>query len=245
VSSPRYRLRAVSGPATAAMIALAGAAAVDLLWAFTPLAAVWAVHEAARRGGGTPGVVILFSYVGVLALLGLTHLFASILLARWVYRATANARVLGWSRRAAGPAAAVWFIPLANWVLPPLVVSAVARASGWRQSGLRVWSWWLAWTVGGPALIAGTALTWPAELTGILSKAADGATVDLDRAGELLGYQIAGRLPGAVLLLAAAVLGIVVVHAVTTAQYDRFDELRAGSVSGPGATVDGQVAPSG
>jgi hypothetical protein len=60
----------------------------------------------------------------------------------------------------------------------------------------------------------------------MFARVLDGETVDVDRAGQLLGYQIAGRLPGALLLLAAAVLGIIVVHGVTAAQYDRFDELR-------------------
>jgi hypothetical protein len=89
-----------------------------------------------------------------------------------------------------------------------------------------VWSWWLVWLAGMVAMLAGTALTWPAELRDILGQVVGGSTVDVDRAGELLGYQIAGRLPGAMLLLAAAVLGMVAVARVTRAQYDRIDERR-------------------
>jgi hypothetical protein len=225
------------------MAALAGAAAADLLWAFTPLASVWAVHEAADRGGQTPGAVLIFSYVGVVALIGLTHVLAWVLLAVWLRRAAANARVLGWSRWSAGLAAGAWFIPLANWFLPPFIVAAVGRASRWRRSWLAVWSWWLTWLVGVLALVAGTVLTWPAELGDTFGKVIDGATVDVDRAAELLGYQIAGRLPGALLLLAAALLGIVVVHGVTTAQYDRFDELRASPRSSQDVTSCGLKRP--
>jgi hypothetical protein len=217
------------------MVALAGAAFADLLWAFTPLVSVWSVHEAANRGGEAPGAALITSYLVAGALLLLAHLAACALLAGWLWRAAANARVLGRSRWPAGLAAGAWFLPLANWLLPPVIVAGVARASRASRAVPLIWSWWLAWLAGLAALVAGTALTWPAELWQIMSKVADGATVDVDRAGELLGYQIAGRLPGAVLLLAAAVLAIVVVHRVTWEQYDRFEELAAQAV--PSAPV--------
>jgi hypothetical protein len=201
------------------MVAMAGAALTDLAWAFTPLASVWAVHEAAARGGQLPGVVLVSSHVGVLALVAVAHTAAWALLAVWLLRTSANARALGWSRLPAG-------LPVRAWLTPPVVASAVARASRCRRPTTLVWSWWLAWLAGLAAILAGTALTWPPELRAILAQVLDGATVDVNRAGTLLGYQIAGRLPGAVLLLAAAVLGIVAVDRVTATQYDRFDELR-------------------
>ncbi len=209
------------------MTALAAAAAADLLWAFTPLASLWAVHEAADRGGETPGTVLIFSYLGAVALLAVTHVLTWALLAGWLYRAVGNARALSWSGRSAGFAAGAWFIPLANWVLPPFIVAGVARDSRWRRAGFAVWSWWLSWLAGVAALVAGTVLTWSVELGDIFAKVRGGETVNVDQASELLGYQIAGRLPGALLLLGAAVLGIVVVHGVTMAQYDRFDESRS------------------
>jgi hypothetical protein len=209
------------------MVALAAAALTDLLWAFTPLTSVWAAHEATDRGGGTPGAVLIISYGGVGTALLLAHLAAWVLLAVWLHRAAANAQALGWSRWPAALAAGAWFIPLANWLLPPFIVAAMARAGRLRRGALVVWSWWPTWLAGVAGLVAGTELTWPAELSALLSQVSDGATVDVDRADQLLGYQIAGRLPGAVVLLAAAVLGIVAVHLVTTAQYDRFDEVRA------------------
>jgi hypothetical protein len=209
------------------MTALAAAAAADLLWAFTPLASLWAVHEAADRGGETPGAVLIFSYLGTVVLLAMTHVVAWALLAGWLYRAAGNGRALGWSSHPAGLAAGAWYLPLANWILPPFIVADVARGSRWRHAGRAVWSWWLSWLAGVAALVAGTVLTWPAELGDIFAKVRGGETVNVDRASELLGHQIAGRLPGALLLLGAAVLGIVVIHGVTMAQYDRFDELRS------------------
>jgi hypothetical protein len=223
---PPGRVRPVSGVATMAMAALAGAAVADLLWAFTPLVAVWAVHEAANRGGDAPGAALIFSYAGVAGLIALTHVAAWICLAAWTGRVAGNARVLGWRRGSAGFASGAWFIPVANWLLPAFVIAGVARASRLRRAGLSVWSWWLAWLAGALALVAGTVLTWPVELVDMFAQVIDGETVDVNRAGQLLGYQIAGRLPGALLLLTAAVLGILVVHGVTAAQYDRFDELR-------------------
>jgi hypothetical protein len=226
-------VRPVFGLGTAAMAFLAGAAAADLLWAFTPLAGVWAVHEAANRGGDAPGAALIFSYMGAAGLIVLTHAAAWIALAAWTGRVAGNARVLGWRRGSAGFASGAWFIPVANWFLPAFVVAGVARASRLRRAGLAVWSWWLAWLAGVLALAAGTVLTWPVELVDMFARVLDGETVDVNRAGQLLGYQIAGRLPGALLLLAAAVLGIVVVHGVTAAQYDRFDELRATMIGQP------------
>jgi hypothetical protein len=198
---------------------MAAAALTDLCWAFTPLASVWAVHEAADRGGWLPAAVLVSVHVGVLVLMALTHATAWAFLAVWLLRAAANARVLGLGGRPAGGVATAW-------LAPSVVASAVARARRRRRPTALVWSWWLVWLAGMVAMLAGTALTWPAELRDILGQVVGGSTVDVDRAGELLGYQIAGRLPGAMLLLAAAVLGMVAVARVTRAQYDRIDERR-------------------
>jgi hypothetical protein len=238
---PGERVRPVSWRATAAALTLAVAAVLDLIWAFTPLASLWAAREAAGRGGRTPGVVLIISNLGALAMMTLAHLLAGAFLAAWIHRAAANARVLGWSRWSPGLAAGAWFIPLANWVLPPIFVAGVARASRLRHSGRLVWCWWLTWAIGSAVLGLGTVVTFPTELADLTSQVIDGATVDLGRLGELLGYQIAARLPGAVLLIAAAVLGIMAVDGVTTAQYDRFEEL--GDSAGALPVVPAQRLP--
>jgi hypothetical protein len=201
------------------MVTIAVAALTDLCWALTPLTSMWAVHEAADHGGWLPGVILVSAHVGVLTMMALTHAVAWAFLAVWLGRAAGNARVLGLSRR---PASGV----VTAWLVPSVLASAVARAGRRRRPAALVWSWWLVWLAGMIALLTGTALTWPAEVGELLGRAAGGATVDVDRAGELLGYQIAGRLPGAVLLLAAAVLGIMAVTRVTRAQQMRIDERR-------------------
>jgi hypothetical protein len=206
------------------MVAMAAAAVVDLLWAFTPLASVWSVREAAGRGGQAPGAVLIVATFGVAALMLLAHVLAVASLAGWLHRMAANARVRGWHGWSPGLAGGAWFIPVAGAVLPPLIVVDVARAgsgpvgpgrSGEARVGRLVWAWWSAWLLGWGALWVGTAFTYPGELVDLLSRVADGATVDVDRAGQLLGYQIAARLPGAVLLIAAAVLGGLVVSRVS------------------------------
>jgi hypothetical protein len=55
---------------------------------------------------------------------------------------------------------------------------------------------------------------------------AAGRTVDAGLAGRVLAQEIAGRLPAALLTLAAAVLFLAVLHRITGLQYDRFDGLR-------------------
>ncbi|MDT4989622.1 MAG: hypothetical protein QOI74_3716 [Micromonosporaceae bacterium] len=207
-------MRPVTGRATAAMVTLATAAVVDLVWAFTPLASVWSVHEAAGRGGQSPGAVLIVATFGVAILMLLAHALAAASLAAWLHRVTANARVRGWHGWSPGLAGAAWFIPVAGAVLPPLIVVDLARAGATRVGRL-VWAWWSAWLLGWVALWAGTTFTYPGELVDLLSRVAGGATVDVDRAGQLLGYQIAARLPGAVLLIAAAVLGGLVVSRVS------------------------------
>src|SRR5690349_7846855 len=102
------------------------------------------------------------------------------------------------------------------------LATAVALAVWWhraadrrRPAGRLEWSWWGIWLAGLGLLTAGSVLTWPAELRSALGEVTAGATVPLGRVDQLLGYQIAARLPGAVLVVAAAVLGMVAVHRVT------------------------------
>jgi hypothetical protein len=233
------------------MVALAASALADLVWAFTPLVSVWAVHEAARRGGEQPGVIMWMAQVAGGVLVLLSQFVAAVCLAVWTYRSASNAHALGRSRWPAWLAWLVWFVPVVNAVAPPIVVAGVAVSRDARRPvRLRwpVWLWWPLWLAGAVALGLGSALTWPPELRQILAAVAAGETVALDRAGQLLGYQIAGRLPGGVLLVAAAALGILAVHRITMAQYDLFDELRSGGA--PAATpadptTAGPTAPAG
>ena len=216
--------RSVAGLSTAAMVAIAVAVLADLLYAFEPLVPMWAVREAAHRGGDTPGVVMWVATVSLVGVAVVAQLAAAVCTAIWLYRAAGNAHALG--RLGWHPVLVVlaWWLPVANWVMPAVLTAMVAAAGGVRR--WPVWAWWGTLVAGLVTLVVGTVLGGSAELDALLARVGDGATVDVARATELLGYEIAARLPGAVLLVAAGVLGIVVVHLVTSAQYDRFDELR-------------------
>jgi hypothetical protein len=236
--------RSLAGLSTAAMVAIAVAALTDLLYAFEPLVPMWAVREAAHRGGDTPGVVMGATTVSLVGVVVVVHLAAALCMALWLYRAAANAHALGHLGWPPVLVVLAWCLPVANWVLPAVLtvmVAAAARVRRWP-----VWAWWGTLVAGLVALVAGAFLSASAELDAMLARVADGATVDVARATELLGYEIAGRLPGAVLLVAAGVLGIVAVHLVTSAQYDRFDEVRVRPAVPRQRTGDGMtIVPAG
>jgi hypothetical protein len=242
-------VRPLAGLSTAAMVAIAAAALTHLLYAFEPLVPMWAVREAADRGGDTPGLAMSGTTVSLIGLAAVTHLAAVLCTVTWLYRAAANAKALGWVTWHPALVVIAWWLPIVNWVLPAVVTTLVAAAS--RARRWPVWAWWGTLVAGLAALAVGTALGYSYELDAMLDRVSNGATVDVVRATELLGYMVVGRLPGAVLLVAAGVLGIVVVNMITSAQYDRFDELRVPAViprqhPGEGVTIapaDGTIGP--
>src|SRR3954471_7368409 len=198
---------------------------------------MWAVHDAAARGGETAGLVLIASTVTWAGLAVLVHLVCAGCLAGWLGRMAGGARALGVSRWPGSLAAAAYFLPVGNLVLPPLITAAVAGPA--RRNRTLVWAWWGTWLGALLALAAGTVLSASPELAGMISAVGDGRTVDVGRATGLLGLQIAGRLPGATLCVAAAVLGMLVVH-VVTAEFGR----RPGSVPAVTAPGSAQVAGS-
>ncbi|MGW4367811.1 DUF4328 domain-containing protein [Nocardia takedensis] len=94
---------------------------------------------------------------GILYLLLLWPLFG-VLVIRWLVRARANAELLSPTghRLSARWAVAGWFVPLANAVLPLLVVIDVVRASGPDGRGSRATGvWWASWLVAWSLLLVG------------------------------------------------------------------------------------------
>jgi hypothetical protein len=94
--------------------------------------------------------------VGVALLLAMA--ITTIVMLVWVHRVTANAQALGAQAMPYSPTAAVvwWFVPFANFVMPPKVLSTVAQASHpdyapgstlWRSSPKLpiVGFWWAFW----------------------------------------------------------------------------------------------------
>jgi hypothetical protein len=232
--------RPPSGWANAAIVALAVAGLVDLLYAFLPLTSMWAVRDAAARGGETAGLILVVSTAAYAGLAVVAHLACAGCLAGWLGRMASAARALRGTPWPGPLAAAAYFLPVGNLFLPPLITAAVAGPV--RRHRTLVWTWWGSWLGALVALVAGTALSASSELAGMISAAGDGRTVDVGRATGLLGLQIAGRLPGATLCVAAAVLGMLVVHVVT----DGFGRLPAaaspGSAQVAGSAHDDRTA---
>ncbi|HTI23394.1 MAG TPA: DUF4328 domain-containing protein [Kutzneria sp.] len=157
-----------------------------------------------------PGAPAVFAALDALVLAGAAAAFIS-----WLWQAWGNAEVIvaprkmRWQR---GWTIGSWFVPLADFVLPALVVANVADASsGWRRSSRRfVTLWWLLFLI---SQIAGrgyfTTSSW------------------VTRGGEIVGYRVErytlhSTLPlwivMTVLEAAAAVTAILLVRRVTAMQ---------------------------
>jgi hypothetical protein len=227
-------VRAVAGWATATMLCVSGFALVNLLDAFNPLVEMWAVEQAASTGGGTPAAVARLTRLGALALLVVLYAVAAVCFLVWLSRCRRNLAAFADARPTWSSAltVAIWFIPLANFVGPPLAVADLVRASVPTDRRGRligaVRGWWALFVGGWIALAAGLAivLSQITELSRLRDQLAAGETVDRALAAEVLGNQIAARLPSAALFVAAAVLLVVIVARVTEAQYARLDTFR-------------------
>jgi hypothetical protein len=234
-------VRAVAGWATATMLSVSAFTLVGLLDAFNPLVEMWAVRQAASTGGGTPAAVATLTRLGALALLALLYLVGAVCFVTWLARCRANLAAFPDARPAmrTGLTVGMWFIPLANLVLPPFGVADVVRNSVPQARRRRlvgaVWGWWVlflgSWAALAAGLLSGTGEA--TELGRIRSQIAAGETVDQALAAEVLGNQIAARLPSVGLLLGAAVLLVIVVGQVTEAQYARLELARRSIMGRP------------
>jgi hypothetical protein len=155
-----WRYRAIGGLSTALQWLLGIEIAVGVATAL----ASWHRHGLMERiqNGDRPGLAQLRhadDYVGVtVGLWGLLSLAILVVLIVFLWRAAKNTEL--WRREKAryGPGWAIgsWFIPLANLVLPAMVVQSIWKRSptidpyGYRHdepAGLVGW-WWIAWVVG-------------------------------------------------------------------------------------------------
>jgi hypothetical protein len=220
-------VRSLHGWATSAMLCVAAAALAVLLAAFVPLVEVWAAYRVARTGGTGPYAIVLVTESGVWAAVVLAHLAAGVCALVWLRRAYANLRALPGARPKYQPglAVAAWFIPFANLVLPALVVADLAGYAGRRVRWL-VWAWWAAYVAAGVAWWVGFLSADRHAVADVAAGLRSGTAGDPGVASHVLAHLVAGRLPWAVLSLAAAVLFLAVVDRVTAAQYASFDALR-------------------
>ncbi len=115
-----------------------------------PVRSLAAVIAALALGGGT-----LLAYLGLLG--------AAVAVPMWAHRCYRNLPVLG-SRGHLLPAwaAASWFVPIANLVLPYIVVrdllAAAAGGRGWNAALAS--GWWITWIAAWALRLAGALLPW-------------------------------------------------------------------------------------
>jgi hypothetical protein len=129
----------------------------------------------------------------------------------WLYRARKNLVTWGIQGLRYGPGWAIggWFIPIANLVIPKLVVDTVwsgsklppAERAARRSSNGLIWSWWL-------CLLVGNLMTNVA--------ARERFTRD-DTVAEIVGFNT----PSTALMVVAAFLAIVLVRRITRMQEQR------------------------
>ncbi|GEM_PF-6299221 len=245
------------------MIAIAVAALTGLLFAFTPLVEVWAVHRVNSVGGTGPGSVLAFADASTSIALLLTQLTAVICLMVWLYAAYDNLSVFADARPqySAGLAVGSWFIPLLHVIFPWLVLTDLVRCStppARQATGARlhrlVWLWAAAYGLAWIGLVYCFVVIDRTDTGALDTAVARGETVDAGLAGYLLTHQVAAALLSAVLWLATGVCALLVIHRITALQYDRFDAARqpaaeptaarqptaeptAGWTTGAGATI--------
>lgn len=139
-----------------------------------------------------------------LAAQALVHLIAAILFLVWFGRASANLTALGRPGRSAAWAVLSWFVPVAAWVVPKAVANDLWRAGERRRDRPRLLdAWWAAWIA---AVV----------LTGL-------QLGEWQSAEELRAYRGADHLevPASVATIAAALLCVRVVRAITARQEQR------------------------
>lgn len=193
------RIGALRSAGMAAAVLLAVVAVADLAdWALTPLVVA------------DPNGPVALAALGAVLLEVVGFLGTAVAFITWLVIAARNVRSWG-IRTTYGPGWAIgaWLIPLANLVLPILVVRETARASAtahgpqvppqYAKAGL-IGSWW------------GTLIA-----SGLCARAAAGKTFTTDEGAEALGYAF----PGMVLFVIAAVLAILVIRHINDLQTRR------------------------
>ncbi len=167
---------------------------------------------------------------------GVVELVAFLILVVWMFNVSANLDAVAEATAGWRPAWAIagWFIPLANLVIPPLVLADIARnsadeiggAEGSRQVR-RIWVWWWVCQVGGaPIAVLG--------YVGVVQVAAEIArAISFDPTTVLT---VIAPAPAIVVAVMRAVLGARVIGGITREQRLRAQRLSVGTgVIGTGA----------
>src|SRR6266540_636555 len=129
--APSRRIRSLAGWATAATIGVATYALLGMVDAFVPLVGVWAAREASSSGASAPATMFMLLQDAISVAQVGCSLAAGVCFLVWLYRARANLGAFydAHPRLPLGLAVGSWFLPVANLVLPGMVVADAARES--------------------------------------------------------------------------------------------------------------------
>ncbi|HEY0133740.1 MAG TPA: DUF4328 domain-containing protein [Nannocystis sp.] len=152
-----------------------------LVRASVPLA-VWVLSRV-----GLSGVIGPVYWLVAIAMT-LLSLTIAVLMIVWLYQVHARRR--GQASFSPGMAVGAWFIPIANFVLIPLVVRSAWKATVGAGGGLLVLGWWLAWVA---EIVLSTMRTTP-ELFSIAARALGNAIVPIMNYGVFVTVAAYGLL---------------------------------------------------
>jgi len=234
-SMPRPPMRSLKGLAVALLVLLILVALVEVGAAAARSSRAGLLDEVAESPfsidvdeiSDADGAVAAFSILHVLLLLA-----AGVVFIIWQFRHAKNAEVLG-ARGGLGPGWAIggWFIPLANLVLPTVQIFQSSKASdvASRQEGrppkgsALVIIWGVVFSLGLLVLGAG----------GALAPSDDDGDFEIDSFEDVDDLASSDRTASAghIILIPAAILGIVMVRTLTKKQTQAFD-----ASTGPGGT---------
>ncbi|HEU4426329.1 MAG TPA: DUF4328 domain-containing protein [Pilimelia sp.] len=216
---PGVRTRSVHAVGTAAVVAVAVVVLVDIITALFP----WYALPLAERARDTGDRAVLDpAYAGELALFVAycgSYVVAAVLVIVWLYRARANLEAFPGATPSLSEswAAASWFLPFANMVIPCLVMNGVARSSLLRtRTGVLVGIWWGAYLLTGLFSNLGGGL-----IEGIYDTPPADSSVSLQRYVDHYGSAIPGNVTGSVLLVIAGVMLSVLILRISRAQEER------------------------
>ncbi|MFG2038322.1 hypothetical protein [Dactylosporangium sp. NPDC048998] len=216
-------IRAISRWATVAMLGVAATALVDLAIAFLPLADLWAAHHPGPESAALATTI----RIGAWTALAVTGVVTAVAAGGWAARARSNLAAFGVSSRrithgSVGPLPGLRRrMTVLTWLLRATLLSGCAAML-------------VAWLAG---------LDNAAEIADVRRQAAAGLRVDDALAAHLFGRQLVLRLPAAALFVAAAVVALLLIARVTSAQYGRVARLRDWAGSGAAMPPVPQTIP--
>ena len=185
---------------------------------------IFVVAGVSAGGNSSAGVAVgLFAFILILALIGVS-ITALVFNLMWVYRAHKNAETIAGEELflSAGWNVGFHFIPLANLVVPYLLMLRIAEKSSNENSRTVVLSWWICYGVAF-VLSFGSSFLTLASLPGIINATQSGGTFPVDG-----GLGIAGTGLSWIANLASFagfILSFFVISSVTKGQKEKADEL--------------------